>query len=190
MAEERTRNWTFIVYPESCVENWREKIDEMHIPWCSSPLHDKDINANGEPKKPHWHIVLCFDGKKSYSQIELITKSVGGTRPEKVHELRAMIRYLAHLDNPDKWQYDFNDVISYGGLDVEEISCSIKSRLTSILNDIQDYVIENDITEFADLSDYAKYTNSDWYTVITKYSTFYLKTYLSSRRNKGRNKNG
>ena len=42
--------WTFIVYPESAPKNWKEVLDGYHIPWVSSPLHDKDINATGEPK--------------------------------------------------------------------------------------------------------------------------------------------
>ncbi|HBM8385896.1 TPA: replication protein, partial [Enterococcus faecium] len=27
--DERTRNWTFVVYPESAPENWREFLDEL-----------------------------------------------------------------------------------------------------------------------------------------------------------------
>ncbi|MDF9661329.1 Rep family protein, partial [Bacillus cereus] len=42
--DERTRNWTFIVYPESTPENWREIINDLHTPWIESPLHDKDVN--------------------------------------------------------------------------------------------------------------------------------------------------
>ncbi|HDT7711324.1 TPA: replication protein, partial [Enterococcus faecium] len=48
--DERTRNWTFVVYPESAPENWREFLDELHVPWVESPLHDKDVNPDGELK--------------------------------------------------------------------------------------------------------------------------------------------
>src|SRR5699024_11179639 len=54
--DERTRNWTFVVYPESAPEDWREIIDDLHVPWIESPLHDKDVNPDGEIKKPHWHV--------------------------------------------------------------------------------------------------------------------------------------
>ena len=56
--ESRTRNWTIVLYPESAPDNWRTLIDDLHIEWVESPLHDKDVNANGEPKKAHWHL-LC-----------------------------------------------------------------------------------------------------------------------------------
>lgn len=49
----RTRNWTFVLYPDSAPDNWRQILDDKHIEWIESPLHDKDVNANGEPKKPH-----------------------------------------------------------------------------------------------------------------------------------------
>lgn len=41
---EKGRDWTFIVYPESAPENWREILDETHLRWIESPLHDKDIS--------------------------------------------------------------------------------------------------------------------------------------------------
>ena len=44
----RTRNWTFVIYPESVSEGWRDILDDEHIQWVESPLHDKDTNPNGE----------------------------------------------------------------------------------------------------------------------------------------------
>ena len=47
----RARAWTFIVYPESAPENWRDVLDRFHLQWACSPLHDRDVNATGEPKR-------------------------------------------------------------------------------------------------------------------------------------------
>lgn len=56
-AKDRKRNWVFVVYPESAPENWREQLKEMLVPGFISPLHDKDVNADGSPKN---HIgTLC-----------------------------------------------------------------------------------------------------------------------------------
>ena len=41
---------TFVVYPESAPENWRTILDETFMRWVESPLHDKDVNADGEIK--------------------------------------------------------------------------------------------------------------------------------------------
>ena len=37
----RARTWTFVQYPESAPENWRDILDGYHIPWVESPLHDR-----------------------------------------------------------------------------------------------------------------------------------------------------
>ena len=71
--DDRARTWTFIVYPESAPQNWRELLDECHVSWVESPLHDKDVNPDGTVKKPHWHIILLFDGNKSYEQVKEIS---------------------------------------------------------------------------------------------------------------------
>ena len=41
----------FIVYPESAPSNWRDTLNKTHLRWIESPLHDKDVNADGEVKK-------------------------------------------------------------------------------------------------------------------------------------------
>ena len=61
----RARTWTFILYPESAPENWRDILDGYHIPWVESPLHDRDVNPDGTVKKAHRHIILLCAGKKS-----------------------------------------------------------------------------------------------------------------------------
>uniref|UniRef100_UPI001FD9DA67 Rep family protein n=1 Tax=Staphylococcus sp. GDX8P107P-1 TaxID=2804109 RepID=UPI001FD9DA67 len=56
-GKARTRNWTFVIYPESVVSNWRDVLDDEHIQWVESPVHDKDTNPEGEIKKAHIHIL-------------------------------------------------------------------------------------------------------------------------------------
>ena len=40
--DTRVRNWSWIVYPESAPENWKQLLDETGEKWIESPLHDKD----------------------------------------------------------------------------------------------------------------------------------------------------
>ena len=42
--DRRARSWSWIVYPESAPDNWRQLLDETGEKWIESPLHDKDIN--------------------------------------------------------------------------------------------------------------------------------------------------
>ena len=79
----RARTWTFVAYPESAPENWRDILDGYHIPWVESPLHDKDVNPDGTVKKAHRHVILLFDGKKSFEQVKDITDALNAPIPQK-----------------------------------------------------------------------------------------------------------
>lgn len=46
--QERTRNFATVVYLESAPENWERILEEHCVPAFISPLHDKDIDAEGK----------------------------------------------------------------------------------------------------------------------------------------------
>jgi len=78
-------------------------------------LHDKDINENGELKKPHFHIVLDYsDGKeKICSRIEKVLKvNNNSVRVKYIQNPIKMVRYLTHRDSKDKYKYDDSEVIT------------------------------------------------------------------------------
>ena len=77
--EQRTRNFATVVYPESAPSDWIDKLDQLHVAALISPLHDKDTNPSGEPKKPHYHVLLMFEGVKDYeTQVKPIFAEIGG----------------------------------------------------------------------------------------------------------------
>ncbi|MEI4283950.1 replication protein [Tetragenococcus halophilus] len=172
--DTRTRNWAFVVYPESAPEKWRELIDENHVPWIESPLHDKDMNSDGTVKKSHWHILIMFDGKKSYEQVKEITNQVKASNPQKVANTKGMVRYFAHVDNPEKYQYDKKAIIGHVGADVASFFELTIAQKEEILEEIEDFVLENDITTFSYLIRYAKRQHPEWMDVLRKNSTIYL----------------
>lgn len=182
--DDRVRNWTFLVYPESAPADWIERLTNEHVPFVVSPLHDKDLTPTGEPKKPHWHVVLMFGGKKSYEFVLGLTESVLGTIPERVKDIRAMIRYLTHIDYPSKAQYDKKDIRLCGGVDVDLDSYFMtKSDLKQIRREMFDFLCVNQITEICDLVDYARESRPDWYDQIVN-SDYMLVRLIDSRRHK------
>ena len=56
--DRRARSWSWIVYPESAPDNWRQLLDETGEKWIESPLHDKDINETTNELKSHIGILL------------------------------------------------------------------------------------------------------------------------------------
>lgn len=177
--ETRKRNWAFIVYPESAPDNWQEILREHLVPTIISPLHEKDINATGEPKKPHWHVIVKFPGLKNVEQVREICQSVNGTEPQHVKDLRSYCRYLCHLDNPEKSQYSIDDVVTFGGVDYFEI---IKSEAdeTEMLDQILDWVNETHCYSFKALVDYSRKNQTSWFRLLRSKHTIFIAQYLRS----------
>lgn len=179
----RTRNWTIVVYADSAPEDWREIIASLHVPAFVSPYHDRDIRADGTPKKPHWHVVLCFKGKKSIQQIQAISDKLSGTKVIweecAVGDLDGMVRYLIHFDDPDKAQYSIEDVMTYGGADVLEHFAQA-SDVDDAVGEMMDWLDEQGSTSFAALARYARAHKPDWFRVLTSKRTVFVAQYCKS----------
>ena len=184
-TDNRTRTWSFVLYEDSAPENWRDVLDDMHIEWIESPWHDKDVNANGEPKKKHKHILLLFQGKKSYEQIKEITDELQQPIPQRCHNAKALVRYMAHMDNPEKAQYSPSDIIAHGGVDLADMLRPSSSERYSIIRDMIDYIRSAGITEFQDLMDYAAAEHfDDWFPMLCDNSAYVIGQYIKSQRHR------
>lgn len=183
--DTRTRNWTVVVYPDSAPEFWRDILDELHIEWIESPLHDKDINGNGEIKKAHYHVLLMFGGVKSFNQVRDITEILNCPIPQRCHNARAMVRYMAHMDNPDKVQYQVSDIKAHGGVDLADLLRPSHSERYSLIKEMIEFIKKNNIIEFQDLMDYACVSRyDDWFPLLCDNSTIVLNSYIKSCRHR------
>ncbi|MBO4519291.1 MAG: replication protein [Paludibacteraceae bacterium] len=184
-TDNRTRNWSFVLYEDSAPENWREVLDDMHIEWIESPWHDKDVNANGEPKKKHKHILLLFQGKKSYEQIKEITDELQQPIPQRCHNAKALVRYMAHMDNPEKAQYNPSDIVAHGGVDLSDLLRPSNSERYTLIRDMMDYIRSAAVTEFQDLMDYAAAEHfDDWFPLLCDSSAYVIGQYIKSQRHR------
>jgi len=183
--EQRGNAWAFILYPESAPENWRSILDSFYIEWIESPLHDKDINeVDEEQKKSHWHILLLFDSLKSYAQIKLITDSLNAPRPLKAHSPKGIVRYMIHLDNPEKYQYPASEIIAHGGADVPAMLKMTLTNKYALIGEMRDFISDHNITEFYMLFDYAiKNRVEDWAPLLCESSAYVITEYIKSFRN-------
>lgn len=183
--ESRTRNWMIVVYPDSAPSNWRDVLDELHIEWVESPLHEFDANANGEVKKAHWHVLLMFGGVKTYEQVCECIASLNCPIPQRCHSAKGAVRYMAHLDNPEKHQYPVSEILSHGGVDLAELLRPSSSERYTIIRDMCDFIRENRITEFQDLMDYAMAERfDDWFPLLCDNSAYVVGQYIKSQRHR------
>lgn len=186
--ETRVKNWTICVYPDSAPQNWRDLIDEWHIEWVESPLHSEDINeSDNTQKKPHWHILLMFGSVKSYEQVVELIAPLNCPIPKKVHNSKALVRYMAHLDHPHKAQYNIKDIVSHGGVDVADLLKPSSSEKYSYIREMQTWCCDNDITEFDDLFCYAASERfEDWFPLLCDNCCYVMTQFLKSKRHNPR----
>lgn len=176
----RVRTWATVVYPESASDNWMQLLGEQCIPVMISPLHENDVNPTGEAKKPHYHVLFTFDGVKAKDQVQEYVDIINGVGLEAVGSTRGYARYLCHLDNPEKAQYDPSQVKCYGGADYMAIIGLAIDKYIAI-KDMMDFCDQNDIVSYAQLLRYCSFERMDWFRVLCDNGTVVMKEFLKSK---------
>lgn len=181
-SDSRTRNYVCIIYPESAYPNWQDILADECVPAVISPLHDKDINpGTDEPKKPHYHVMICFGSVKTQKQAQSIFDKLSSksVQCKPVASIAGQARYLIHMDNPEKYQYSPDDVKSLNGADWASMIMT-STDVFKTMKTICDYCRKNNIISYSDLCDFAMDNNFDWFRIISSH-TVYFKEYLKSR---------
>lgn len=180
------RLWATIIYPESVNKDYEDILRSSFVETYISPLHDCDFDLNGEIKKAHRHILLCFDGPVTVDQAKKLIDSFGGVGAEKVMSKNGYIRYLCHLDNPEKTLYSTDDIVCLNGADYTDYINKRNIDRYNIINDMCGFCVDNGITEFEDLLNYSRLNNRDWFIMLCDSCTYIMERFLNSRRNRNR----
>lgn len=115
----RSYNWCFIVYPESALPDWQETLKQTHLPIAISPLHDKDlVKETGELKKPHYHVLICFESLKTQKQVQDISNLCSGVLPVVCLSVKGSYEYWVHLNDRDKYQYSDSGRTNLNGFSI------------------------------------------------------------------------
>lgn len=183
----KKRNWAFVVYPESAPADWRERLQKSGLQCAISPLHDKDTNPDGEPKKPHYHVILVYGSPTTYNNVKALTNGqLGQTVPQPLEQVRGYYRYLTHADNPEKAQYSAGDIQLINGFDIRDFVEMTKSEVSKYCRELLTFIRDNDIMEYADLLDIlldGGEATADLFDVASSH-TLFLTKYIASRRYK------
>ena len=184
MKNLKKRNWAFILYLDSAPENWRDLLQETGCLFAISPYHDKDINPDGTAKKPHYHIIVCYDGPTSYNVIKRITDMVNATIPQPLEQIRGYYRYFTHIDNPEKYQYDDKEITTINGFDINNYIELTYTEVSKYLFQLQYLIRDKHILEYADLLDMLADNDLKELWDVARNHTILLDKYISSRRYK------
>ena len=180
----KKRNWAFVLYPESAPENWRELLQQTGLQCVISPLHDKDLDPDGNPKKAHHHIILVYSGPTSFNVVKQLTESLNQPIPQALEQVRGYYRYLTHKDNPEKAQYSEDDIETINGFNIADFVELTKTEVNAYKRKLQELIINLDIVEYCDFMDFLL-DNEMWTEYdIGSNNTYFFEKYISSRRNK------
>ena len=183
-SDLKKRNWTFVLYNDSCAKDWQEYLTATGVPY-SYAYHDKDFTEIGEPKKPHYHVLLCFDGPTTYNTMLDHAKRVGAANDvvQPVGSVRGIVRYFCHKDNPDKHQYPEDIIQCRNGFDPSDYFCMTVTQQKAFKRKVTSFIRDNDIEEYAELIDILMDSDDgEMYDIATQ-NTFYFTQYIKSRRN-------
>lgn len=199
-ARDKTRCYWFVFWPESVNASKLFSIFRSSgLAIAVSPLHDRDVRDSdtGELSKPHYHVLVRFPSPRYLEPVRrlvgswmfdadaLTSSDAAGVAVEwyvrPVSDYAGALRYLCHLDNPDKHQYAVNEVMTFGYIDVSMLYAK------SVADDVESYYEliswcrQNPGRSYADLLDVV-YDSGDrsLMRVLTRYS-YTLKGYLTER---------
>lgn len=184
-SDLKKRNWTFVLYNDSCAKDWEEYLISTGVPF-SYAYHDKDFTEVGEPKKPHYHVVICFDGPITYHNVSNYAKRVGAANDvvQPVGSVRGIVRYFCHKDNPDKYQYSEDIIQCRNGFDPQDYFNLTVTQQKALKKHLVHFIIDNDIDEYSLLIETLLYSDDgDLYDIATQ-NTFFVTQYMKSRRNR------
>lgn len=146
----KSRYWWFILYPESAPDDFIDQLTNEMVPCVISPLHDKDIHKDGTLKKPHYHILLRYDGNTTYNHVLELTRRYNATIPLIPNSPSAAFQYLTHENDPSKAHYDTNDLVMLNGfkpprfVKSEDDVFDMTAKILAIIND-------NSLFEYSDV---------------------------------------
>lgn len=170
MSKEKSRNFTFLLYPESLPEDWEIKLESLDVPIAISPLHDKDLKeegrTNADPyKKPHYHVIYIAKnpvtadsvrkkvkgllGDKSLAKVQIVHQGIGSMYAYLTHESKDAVAKNKHVYAKKDIKHLNNfDIDRYVTLDVEDK----KELFNLLLSLIKAYSIANmfDLIDFVD----------------------------------------
>lgn len=178
----KKRNWAFVLYPESAPKDWKEQLSKTGLEGAISPLHDKDTNPTGEPKKAHYHIIICYPGPTTFNVVKSLCDNLNCPIPQALESVKGYYRYFTHKDNPEKYQYEEDTIQFFGGFQISNYMELSKAEVAEFKRKIQQIIREKDFMEYCDLLDFLM-DNELWDELdIAQNHTMLFNGYIKSRK--------
>lgn len=184
MASDKHRYFCFLVYPESSPENWLDLLKRSHGSYAVSPLHEPD----GECNKKHYHVVyrhgavVTLDAAKAAIPSEVPANG----HIEPCTSPRNYQRYLIHLDDPEKQQFEdgAKAITCLNAFPLDLSRDYSAAELKAFRSRVFEWVRDYDVLEYADLLDQLMDSGELDLLDYASNHTILFNTYITSRRQK------
>ena len=179
MPPSKSKYFCAILYPYSTtydVDKLIKALANEHLTFAVSPIHDKDVEEDGSPKKAHYHLLLAYSSATTLNNIRCWFKNCG--MPEcELHSVRVCasgvgyFRYLTHKDNPEKAQYDYKDIRVFNDSDelFKKFSKTASEKIDDLVRIFQ-IVDELNTISFHSLIQYLMLNERDLFKLLTSSS--------------------
>lgn len=152
-VNEKFSYFTFIHYPSGDDDGFLSDLIRSHCMFAVSPLH----SADDENAKPHYHIIYKHPApvRISGAQSCIPAGIAANDHIEPAYNPRNLQRYLIHLDNPDKEQFEggINEIQVVNGFPLNlkrELSADEKAE---IRRNCFEFITDNGIDEYSKFLD-------------------------------------
>ena len=175
----KSKYFCAILYPDSSTYDADKLIKALaaeHLTFAVSPIHDRDVEDDGSSKKAHYHLLLAYSSATTLNNIRGWFNACG--MPESdLHSVRVcasgvgFYRYLTHKDNPEKVQYDDNDIRVFN--DSDELFYKFSKTASDKIDDlvrIFQIVDELNTISFHCLIQYLMLNERDLFKLLTSSS--------------------
>lgn len=175
----KSKYFCSILYPCSTtydVDKIIKSLAAEHLTFAVSPIHDRDIEDDGSIKKAHYHLLLAYSSATTLNNIRGWL-NVCGMPESELHSVRVCAsgvgyyRYLTHKDNPEKVQYDDNDIRVFNDTDelFKKFSKTASEKICDLVRIFQ-IVDELNTISFHTLLQYLMLNERDLFKMLTSSS--------------------
>lgn len=182
--KDRYRVFSLVLYEDTDSYNFEEVIRNIKTYKNYAYIkHDKDLKEDNTYKKEHYHCIVKLDNACTISALSKKI-DVPDNYIQNVRNERTMVRYLIHLDDPLKAQYNKNDIVAspvysrYVNKCFEHIE-SEEEQLSNIYTFVSDLSTKASNKHDA-LYLLVQYVNSNCYDTVYKRYRFEIRDYLNS----------
>lgn len=175
----KSKYFCCMLYPDCAsydVDTIIKALAEEHLTFAVSPIHDRDVEDDGSPKKGHFHLLLAYNSATTLNNIRSWF-NVCGMPESELHSVRVCAsgvgyyRYLVHKDNPEKAQYDVKDIRVFNDYDevFKKFGSTESDKIDKLVRIFQ-IVDELNTISFHNLIQYLMLNDRDLFKMLTSSS--------------------